>query len=156
MAQPFRGGYDFVKDPVSFRKGSAYLYMPYLIIAIGALGLCLCGFLVYLARESGKGAREIKKSPINQNVDLKKYFPTPHPEIFIDRELPDHPFRLVKNGIFCGVCLITSEFKHSDNPSLVHTHYCTVIRKEWKIMICKDAILSEYYISLGKAHFKRG
>jgi hypothetical protein len=131
------------------------LFLPVLIISIGLLGLSLCGLLLFLSLGKPRQPLEIKASPANSEVDLKKYRPTHHPEIFLDRNLPDHPLKLVKNGIFCGVCLITNSVRFSNTSPLVHTHACTVIRKEWKILICKDAIFSEYFISVGKPHFKK-
>ncbi len=129
--------------------------IPALILAFGCLGICICIFLFFLSRNNAAKEQVVKPSNINRDVDLKMYHPTLHPEIYLAKELPDHPFRLVKNGIFCGVCLITNAIRHCDNAHFVHTHTCTVIRKDWKILICKDAILSEYFISLDKAHFRK-
>jgi hypothetical protein len=129
--------------------------LPTFIVVIGFLGLCLCAILFFLARDKSMRMPAIKESALNREVDLGKYMPTVHPDIYVEAGLPDHPFRLVKNGIFCGVCLITNPFKHIEGSTLVHTHNCTVIRKEWKIMICKDAVQAEYFISLGKAHYRK-
>lgn len=131
------------------------MFLPVIIIVIGGLGLCLCVLLFLFSRDKTARLPFIKESALNREVDLDKYAPTLHPDIFIETGLPDHPFRLVKNGIFCGVCLITNPVKHSEGSTFVHSHNCTVIRKEWKIMICKDAVQAEYFISLDKAHYRK-
>lgn len=128
--------------------------MKALLAAAAAIGGV--AFLLAKLRKGARSGPRIPSSDLNKDIDLARYRPTPDPILFLDGDLPDHPFKVGDGGIFCSVCLINTRLKSPADPVTIHEHACTVIRKDWKIVICRDGIRAEYYISLGSAHLKKG
>lgn len=97
----------------------------------------------------------LKENGLNREIDLRLYWPTSAPSIFVDRNLTRHPFRIQKDGVFCGDCLMVNDLKAARNKMSMHKHDCTVSKKDWKIIVCADPFEADYYISLDKFHFKK-
>lgn len=129
--------------------------MPIAIMIAVAAGLVLCGIAFFRSRERAVPVPPVPPNALNKDVDLEQYRPTDQPAVFAHKSLPSHPFKVGKGGIFCGVCLITSTYRRSSNPVQVHSHLCTVIRKDWKIMVCRDEWNEEYFISEDVAFFRK-
>lgn len=133
------------------------MVIPVIAIGFGSAGLLACA-LAFLRMRSARGRNPdpgtILPSDLNKGLDLARYKPTGNPLVNLDKELPDHPFKFGDGGVFCGVCLINTNLKRQTVPVLIHTHACTVIRKEWKIAICREGFRVEYFVSLDKAHLR--
>ena len=131
------------------------MLMPIGVMIAAGAGLLLCGIAFFRSRERPAPVPDVPANALNKDVDLAQYRPTDQSSVFAHKSLPSHPFKVGKGGIFCGVCLITSTYRHSSNPVQVHTHLCTVIRKDWKIMVCRDEWNTEYFISEDIAFFRK-
>lgn len=131
--------------------------VPVLAIAGGAAGLLAC--LIAFLRSRGRGEADsgtIPRTGLNRDIDVARYKPTSDPILFLEKELPDHPFKIGDGGILCSICLINSRLKLPSGAITIHEHACTVIRKEWKIVICREAGQAEYFISLDRTHLRKG
>ncbi len=134
------------------------MLIPILTLSLGTVGLLVCGFLVL-----GMRTRDTRPTPsddvipsqLNKAINLARYKTTDNSIVHLDRGLPDHPFKLGDGGVFCSVCLINTNMKRQTEPVRMHSHVCTVIRKDWKILVCRAGGQAEYFISLDRAHFKR-
>lgn len=134
------------------------MVIPILAIGLGGAGLLAC--LAALLRLRPQAARPaapggVEATDLNKDLDLRSYKATGNPIIRLHKDLPDHPFRLGDGGVFCGVCLINTNLRRQTVPVLIHTHACTVIRKEWKIAICREGTRVEYFVSLDQAHLRK-
>lgn len=98
----------------------------------------------------------IRPTELNKGIDISRYKPTDDPILFLDKALPDHPFKIGEGGVFCSVCLINQQLKLPNGRITVHDHSCTVIRKDWKIVICRGGGRAEYFISLDRPFLKQG
>jgi hypothetical protein len=134
------------------------MVVPIIAIFSAALGLLVCLFLYWRFREPiprALGAAGIRPSDLNKEIDLDRYQSTSNPILFLDKAIEEHPFKIGDGGVFCQVCLINTQLKPQTGPVLIHSQDCTAIRKEWRIAICRDAGMVEYFISQGKAHFRK-
>jgi hypothetical protein len=132
------------------------MLIPLLAIGLGCAGLLACALALLRFRpSSARDTAAVTPSKLNKDLDLARYKATGNPIIHLEKDLPDHPFKVGDGGVFCGVCLINTNLKRQTVPVLVHTHDCTVIRKEWKIAICRIGSEVEYFVSLGNAHLSK-
>lgn len=134
-------------------------FLPVFAIAFGAAGLAACLFVVFLARRAAAAGADpgvIPDSELNRNIDIARYKPTPDPVLFLDKDLPRHPFKIGGGGVFCSTCLINTQLKRQTGPVFIHDHACTASGEEWKIVICRDGGRVEYFISLDHPHLRRG
>jgi len=131
--------------------------LPIIAICVGAAGLaaCLIACLKALWPASTAPA-PIRRTHLNKEIDLSRYKATEDSILFLAKALPDHPFKIGDGGVLCSVCLINTQLKLPTGPVTIHDHSCTVIRKEWKIVICRDGGNAAYFISLDRPYFKRG
>ena len=134
------------------------MLIPILAIALGSVGLLVCAILFLGLRTKAPKTRDTESVPptdLNKEIDLPRYKATGNPILHLDKGLPDHPFKIGDGGVFCSVCLINTNLKRQTEPVMIHSHECPVIRKVWKIMICRDGDRAEYFVSLDRAHLKR-
>lgn len=128
-----------------------------LAISIGAAGLLACLIIGLKALWPASAApASIRPTDLNREIDIVRYKATDDSILFLDKILPDHPFKIGNGGVFCSVCLINNQMKPSTGRITIHDHACTVIRKNWKIVICREGGSVEYFISLDRPFLKPG
>lgn len=130
------------------------MLLPVIAILFGAAGLVVCAALFLRCGKRPVPVVVIRETRLNREINLQAYWPTPAPSIFVERNLLTHPFRVQKNGVFCGDCLFVNSLRAERNAMSMHQHACTVSSKDWKILVCADGIESDYYISLNRYHFR--
>ncbi len=130
---------------------------PLLALIVGVAGLAACAVAGLIALWPASAASvPIPRTELNRDIDITRYKATDDSILFLAKTLPDHPFKIGDGGVFCSVCLINQQLKLPTGLITVHDHACTVIRKDWKILICRDVGRVEYFISLDRPYLKRG
>lgn len=130
---------------------------PLLAILSGAFGIMACVIVcLKVLWPASADSAPILPTELNKEMDIARYKATDDAILFLAKTLPDHPFKIGDGGVFCSVCLINQQLKLPTGLITIHDHACTVIRKDWKIVICRDGGRVEYFISLDRPFLKRG